>query len=174
MRPSPLVLAVAALLLTGCPLLDVEVDVPEVCVTYADLPVEAADRDGAVTIHRSFAVDDLSLVHRLTDLDAELAFVGAALIARTGIAGFAFVDAARISISSGGSELPPLVLYQCAGDCVPADGALDMTAASEHDALAYLRGDGLIIDLELTGRLPTVAWTMTVDVCFAGRAGYTY
>lgn len=172
---SKLLFAVALTQLGGCPLLDVEVEVPEVCVGYHDLPVDGVATDGVTTtLHERFAVDDLDALHQVTDLDADVGFVRAALLARAGITDFGFVDAARIAITSDDPALPPLVLYQCDGDCVPADGALDMLAAAQHDALDYLRGSSLVVDIELTGRIPREAWAMDVDICFTARARYQY
>lgn len=170
------VFALGISVLGGCPLLDVEVDVPEVCVTYRDLQVEGipVPTDETVTVHNSFAVDDLSAFHQITELDAQAAFVRADLFARAGITSFDFVDAAKISISAPDSSLPPLVLYQCDGDCVASDGSLDMTPDTQHDALDYLKGESLVIDIEMTGRLPHDRWAMDIDVCFQASAHYSY
>src|SRR5690606_4491113 len=42
----------------------------------------------------------------------------------------------------------------------------------QHDVLSYLRGDAITLDLALDGALPQVEWTMSVVVCFEGRARY--
>lgn len=174
MTKTACVFAAAALFLTACPLLDVEVEVPEVCVGYRDLPIEGVPSSPTTTVHKSFGVDDLSGFHQITDLDAEASFARAAIVAKSGITDFGFVEAATISIRSPDSELPPLVLYTCDGDCVPANGALDMTAAAQHDVLAYLRGDSLVVEVELRGALPEQAWSTDIDVCFSARARYQY
>jgi len=179
---SALVFGFGLSLLSACPLLDVDVDVPEVCVTFRELAVEGGPVEGGPvepgpqTIHQSFAVDDLSQFHAITDLDAQVAFVRGELMARSGITDFGFVQAARIAIRSGddGSTLPPLTLYQCDGDCAAAGGTLAMQPDVQHDALVYLEGDSLIVDVDLTGELPQQDWTMSVDVCFAASVHYRY
>jgi hypothetical protein len=178
-RPALLsVLAFATV--PGCTLVDVEVRVPEVCLSYDELEVEGVPLpegiDGTHTIQRSFAIDDLSSFHEITDHDADVAFVRGEILALSGISDFSFIDAARIVISSGdeGSTLPPLVLFECDGDCVAAGGALDMTPDARRDAVEYLRGNSLVIDIEMTGRPPADAWSMRVDVCFQASARYQY
>ena len=173
-KPTLLLAGLSAL--TACPLLDVEVEVPEVCLAYADLQVDGVPGDPAPSTHHSFSIDDLSGFHPITDLDADVAFLRAEVLARSGIADFGFVGAVRITIQSGddSSTLPPLVLYQCDGDCATGGGALDLPAAAEHDVLDYLRGESLIVDLELSGPAPRDDWSMSISVCFAARARYTY
>jgi hypothetical protein len=173
LNKSVLVFGFGLSLLTACPLVELEVAAPEVCLRYPDVHVDGFDgATGVTTIHQSFVVDDLSAIHDITDGDADVTFVRGELLALAGVDGFAHVDAARITISGGdgASSLPPLTLYQCAGDCVPEDGTLDMTPEVEQDALAYLRLDAITVDLEVTGELPRDPWAMDVAVCFATSA----
>ena len=67
-----------ALLPTGCPLLDVETDVQEACLTYKNIQVEAAPA-GDTNLTQTFAFDDLGPIHALLDLDdgATVHFVSA-------------------------------------------------------------------------------------------------
>lgn len=175
-----ILLASALALLPACPLVDVEVDLSEACVTYDETKIDAVPVEAGViaraTIHRSFTIDDLSAFHRITDQDAEASFVRGEILALSGVDDFSFVEAARIVISSGDpeSDLPPLLVYECDGDCVAEGGTLDMTAGAAHDVVDYLRGDSLVVDLELTGRPPTTAWSMRSELCFAANARYTY
>jgi hypothetical protein len=161
-------------LLSGCPLVEVEVAAEEVCLAYADVQVDGFVGDGLATVHERFVVDDLEELHRITDLDADVAFVRAQLLARSGIASFDFVASAKVTISvDGDATLPPLTLYQCDGDCAPEGGTLDMIPSVQHDALAYLRADAVVIDVELVGAPPRAAWSLDAAVCFETRATYT-
>jgi hypothetical protein len=167
------VLGVGLLALSGCPLLDVRADVPEVCLTYPNLAVTTTA--GLHSLHQSFAFDDLSAVHDLANRDANLKFVRAEVRATSGIDSFAFVDAVHVVVASGdpGTTLPPLTMYDCDGDCVPTGNTLDVPAAVGNNAIAYLRANSLVIDVDFQGVIPASTWTMDVDVCMAAQAGYT-
>lgn len=165
---APLLLAV----LPGCPLLDVEVDAPEVRLSYPGVAVPAAEQ--APRVQATFAFDDLSAIEELGELDAGVAFVrGEARIA-AGVDDFRFVDAVALSIASGdpASTLPPLTLYACDGDC-PVDGArLELPADAQQAVLPYVTSGSIAITVELAGELPARAWTMDVDVYLSARGAY--
>jgi hypothetical protein len=170
-NPTTLVLALAGLsLLPGCPLLEAEVDIPEVCITYDDIDVLAASE-----VHERIVVDDLAELHELTARAENLRFRRAEVIAVAGVDGFDFVDTARIAISpgAGDSAVAPLTLYQCDGDCVSSADGLTLSDDAQHDVLDYLRGDAVTLDLDITGNLPQTKWTMSVVVCFEGTARYS-
>ena len=164
--------SVMAVALGGCPLLEVEAEVPSVCVTYRDIAVEGLPGTSFAT---SFAIDDLSAFDRLTALEAELEFVSATVTATRGLSDLAFVVAASVSIASGdpASELPRRTIYACEGDCPTRDTMLTIPVADQQDALAYIRSGSLLIDVELQGELPTQAWSMDVEVCMRGAAAYS-
>ncbi|HET7503531.1 MAG TPA: hypothetical protein VFK02_21060 [Kofleriaceae bacterium] len=160
-------------MLPGCPLLEVQADVPEVCLTYPNIHVPAAP--GLTSLDRSFVFDDLSAVQDLADLEADLQFVRAEVRATSGIDGFGFVEAAHIVISSGdpASTLPALTMYDCDGDCAPDGNRLELPAGLANNAIDYLRTNSIVIDVDFQGQVPTVPWTMDVDVCMKAKAGYT-
>lgn len=170
---SGLALGLGLLPLAGCPLLDVQADIPEVCLTYPNLVVPATP--GVTSIAQSFTFNDLSAVHDLANRDASLHFVRAEIRATSGITDFSFVHAARVVVASGdpGTTLPPLTMYDCNGDCAPDGDRLEVPAAAGNDAIAYLRSNSIIIDLAFQGTIPTASWTMDVDVCMSAHAGYT-
>jgi hypothetical protein len=174
-RPSiaSCLLAVSVVPLAGCPVLNVEADVPEVCLTYPNLAVTATQGQGSLS--QRFTFSDLSAVHDLASHDASLHFVRAAVRVTSGLTSLAFVDALRVVVSSGdpGTTLPPLTMYDCSGDCVAAGDTLELPAAAGNDAIAYLRSSSLVIDLDFQGTIPAASWTMDVDVCMSARAGYT-
>jgi hypothetical protein len=166
---APLLLVV----LPGCPLLEVEVDAPEVRLTYPGVAVPAAD--AAPRIQSTFTFDDLSAIQELGELDAGVAFVrGEARIA-SGLDDFSFVDAVTLSIASGdpASTLAPLTLYACDGDC-PVDGAsLDLPADVEQAVLPYVTSGSIAITVDLAGALPAHPWTMDVDVYLTANGAYS-
>jgi hypothetical protein len=171
---SVLALGIGLVMLPGCPLLEIEADVPEVCLHYPNLQVETTK--GASSIKQTFVFDDLSAAHDITELDADLEFVRAEVRATSGIEGFAFVRAVKVVVSSGdpASTLPPLTMYDCDGDCVPQDNRLEIPAALGRNAIEYLKSDSIVIDLDFEGEVPAASWTMDVDVCMKARAGYTF
>jgi hypothetical protein len=173
-RPAKfLVVACAGLsLLPACPLLDVTADAEEVCLTYPNLKVPAAG--GETSLDQSFTFDDLSKIHDLTKLDANLEFTRAQIRATSGIADFSFIHSARLDVSSGdaASTLPTLTMYTCDGDCDPDGATLDIPADTVSNAVDYLRGDSVKIGVAFEGALPTVAWTVDIDVCMKASASY--
>jgi hypothetical protein len=171
---SAVMFGIGLLALPGCPLLDVEVDAQEVCLSYPNFQVPAAGT-GETALHQSFVFDDLSAVKDITKLDANLEFVRAEVRATSGIQSFDFIHAVHIVVASGdpASTLPPMTMYHCDGDCAPDGDRLEIPAAVGADAIAYLRSSSVKIDLDFEGQVPAVAWTMDIDVCMKARAGYT-
>lgn len=160
----------------GCPLLDVEVEVPEVCITRRDIEVSAVAADRALGIDETFAIDDLSAFDALTELDADAHFVSATVRATHGVDTLAFIDAASVAIASNdpASTLPTRMIYACDGDCPAKANTLVIPVHDQPDALEYLRSGSLSIALQASGSMPTEAWTMDVEICVAGRAGYAF
>ena len=159
-------------LLTGCPLADIQADVPEVCLTYPNLQVTTPE---ANSLTQSFVFDDLSAVHDLAKQSANLEFVRAEVHVTSGVENLSFVDAVHVVVTSQdpGATLPPLTIYDCNGDCVPDGDTLEIPAAVADNAIAYLRSNSIQIDLNFQGKIPAASWTMDVDVCMKGSAGYT-
>lgn len=157
-------------LLAGCPLLEIEAEVGEACLSYRDVEVPGVT-SGHVT--HGLVFDDLSEVHELLAHDPELRFVRAEIRAISGADGFT-VERAAIAIASGDPDatLPTLPVYGCDGDCPTHDGALSIPATTQESAVPYLAGDTLVVDLDLTGALPAQAWRMDVDVCVQGKVAY--
>jgi len=171
---SAFVLGIGLLALPGCPLLDLEVDAQEVCLTYPNFQVPAAPT-GQTSLNQSFVFDDLSAIKDITDLDASLEFVRAEIRATSGTQSFDFIHSVHIVVASGDpdSALLPMTMYNCDGDCVPDGDRLEIPAAVGADAIGYLRSNSIKIDLDFVGQVPTVAWTMDIDVCMKARASYT-
>jgi len=159
-------------MLPGCPLLEVEAEVPEICLTYPNLAVQTP---ALPSISQSFVFDDLSAVHDLVKQEASLEFVRAELRVTSGLDNLAFVDSVSIVVASGDpdTKLPPMTMYHCDGDCAPDGNAIKLSAAAEHNAIDYLKENSIKIDLDFRGEIPAASWTMDIDVCLKGKAGYT-
>jgi len=168
--PSAALLAGLAML-PGCPLVDVEADVPEVCLTYPNLQVQTPAQS---SVSESFVFDDLSAVHDVVKQDASLEFVRAE-IRVTGLDDLKFVDSVKVVVSSNdpGTQLQPLTMYDCDGDCAPDGKVLKLTAGDGRNAINYLQSNSLKIDLEFHGEIPAASWTMDIDVCLKGSASHS-
>jgi hypothetical protein len=175
MTPTMNKLLSAALLaglatLPGCPLADVSADVPDVCLTYPNLQIQTPAVKSAT---QSFVFDDLSKVHDLVKQDASLQFIRAELRVTSGLEDLDFVQAVHVVVSDPGTELPPLTIYNCDGDCVPDGNTLELPAGLAQNAIDYLRSNSVQVDLSFVGEIPAASWTMDVDVCMKGSASYT-
>lgn len=156
-------------MLPGCPLADVEADVPEVCLTYPNLQV---DTPAQSSVTQSFVFDDLAKVHDLIKQDASLEFVRAEVRVTSGLDNLEFIQAVKVIVSSGdaGATLPPLTMYDCDGDCAPDGKVLELGAGQAANAIDYLKEDSIKIDLDFRGQIPAASWTMDIDVCIKGSA----
>jgi hypothetical protein len=158
-------------MLPGCPLVDVEADVPEVCLSYPNLQVQTPAQSSA---SESFVFDDLSAVHDVIKEDASLQFVRAEIRVVGGLEDLSFVDSVNVVVSSNdpGTTLPKLTMYQCDGDC--AEGkTIKLTAGDGKNAIEYLKANSLKIDLDFKGEIPAASWTMDIDVCLKGSASHS-
>lgn len=164
-------------LAAGCPLLEVEADMPEVCMTHHDVEVAGVPADYAMGIDETFAFDDLSAFDQIKDLDADLRFVSATIRATYGVGNLAFIESASVEIASNDptSTLPTRAIYACdAGSCPAKDNALAIPVQDQDDALEYIRSGSISIGLQATGNMPTESWKMDVEICVAGRASYVF
>lgn len=162
-------LALCVPFLAGCPLLEIEASIEEVCVTYRDVEIVGVVGDH---IQHSFTTGELGELQGLAEQDAEMSFTRVTLRAHGGE--LTTVSSARVAVASGDPEstLPTLPIVECDGDCLPDGNTLAIPAATQHSAVAYVATGSLVIDLELRGQLPAEAWTADVDVCMNGRFRY--
>jgi hypothetical protein len=166
-------LPVASLLaLAGCPFLEVEAEVSEVCVTYANVQIDGATGE---LVQTSFTANDLGELSSLVEHDADLRF-NRAEIRAIGGASLGFVTTARVAIASGNpdSSLPMMPIVECDGDCLPEGATLAIPAQVRESAVAYLQTGSLVVDLELRGQLPATTWSADIDVCMTGKVGYAF
>jgi hypothetical protein len=167
-------IAVASLvLLPACPLIEVEVDVQEVCFTYQDLKIDA---QGETDVNKSFVFDDLHGVQQLTDVEADIEFLHVKLRAKSGITDFSFIDAAHVTIASGapGSTLPVIDVVDCGNGSCPTSGAeVTLTSDAKASALDYIRSGSILVDVDVSGHMPDHSFSVDVDVCVKGTVKVT-
>ncbi len=161
------------LVLTGCPLLDVKVEVSEVCVTETGIAVPGVI--GSTAVEQDFTFDNLGPIHDLLAIDGSLEFVRAEVHATSGVTSLDFVDAAHVTIASGDpdSTLPTLDAYACDGDC-NVDAGVALAPAVRGDILAYVAGSSLVGHAALAGTPPATDWTMAVTACMKGQLSKSF
>lgn len=157
----------------GCPLLNVEAEVQEVCLTYRGIEVDGAI--AGTSIEQSFVLDDLSALHDLSEIDAGLQFVRGEVRVTSGVESLAFVQSFKTSVASGDADstLPTLTLFDCEGDCQAEGSKLSVPATVQQDAMEYVKSDSLVIELAFRGEIPATTFTLEADVCLKGRIAYT-
>jgi hypothetical protein len=157
-----------AIALPACTLASVDAEVPSVCLTYSKSePASPADTNVLI---KNFTLDQLSAFHELLDDDVEVSFDHATVRSTTSNA-LTGIESATVNISTG--SLPPVSVYSCDGDCL-SGGAVEMSGDAAADAVAYLGGSALEVQIGASGTLPTAAWMVEVDICMSGHAHYDY
>lgn len=167
---SLLVLGTGLCLLPGCPLLDIQADVPEVCLSYPNL--EITNPIPQSSAKQTFTFDDLSKVHDVLQKNANVEFVRAEIVASAGIENLDFVQGVKVAVSATDGSLPAMTMYSCDGDCVPDGNALEIPASLAGNAIEYLRKDSITIDLDFRGEIPVGTFTLDVNVCLKGSASF--
>lgn len=162
-------------LAAGCPLLEVEAEMPEVCMTQKDIEVTGVPLGQNTAITETFAFDDLSAFDALDELEANVRFKSATVRATYGVGDLAFIDMAHVVISSNNpdSNLGPLTVYECDGNCPAKDNALAIPVTTQDNALEYVKSGSLAIALDAAGFMPSSDWKMDVEICVAGTASYS-
>jgi hypothetical protein len=159
------------LVLPACPLLDVEADVSDACVTYHGVQVDPMPQVTG-TVDKTFTVSDLGGLETLAGAGFELTFESATVRPSAGIADLSFVLAATVTVAGGSDASLPPIDFDCA-NCGSAGAELDVVAPNgAGDAKPYIDSGSLGVELSMTGVPPSVAWTMDVDVCMSGRDSY--
>lgn len=154
--------ALMMLLLPGC--LSIQADIEESCITRRDVQIEGAV---AGSFAQTFVIDDLSDVHRLMEHGTTtLEFVRADIVPKSGVTSLGFVESAHVMLES-------MPIFACDGDCPAETGALALLSSTSADAVPLLMGDQVGVTLEVTGALPTSAWSVDVDVCVRGSVEYS-
>ncbi len=164
-------LVVGLLLLPACPLLDVQADVQDACVTYQNVSIDPMPQVTG-TLEKSFTVSDLSALKDLADDGFQLGFARGDVRAVSGVSDFGFVQAADVLITSGSADSTLSAFDFGCTNCGSAASEVDFAPQGSADAQAYVETGSLIVTVELTGTPPAVSWTMDVDVCMTGTASY--
>ncbi|HEY4243851.1 MAG TPA: hypothetical protein VGM88_28755 [Kofleriaceae bacterium] len=157
--------------LTGCPLLELQTDSQEVCVTYHGAQVPAATAGHIAQVSQTFTLDVPDAVAQLASAHADLAFSRAVLHATSDV-DLSFAQSASITVAPADGSLPPASAASC-DDCAVTDNSLEIDATDPVDAAPYVAAAPLTVTVQLSGPPPTTAWTMDVDVCMTAAVDYT-
>jgi len=175
MRTFFVALVVAAAVGGGCTFVEVDADIQSLCSTRHDLDVRGAPPGLRIVGEVDLATDvelESSELEALRDLDADVRFAHVRLRPTSGVANLDFIQRARVTLASGDPDsiLPTVTVVDCAGDC-PRDG-IDLLFPSDADAnaLDYASSGTLVIGTTIGGELPTVDWTMDIEICTTGTA----
>jgi hypothetical protein len=160
-------LALALLLpLGGCPLLQIEAEMPEVCITRTGVTVPGSLGQVQTTV--SVSLEDVDGLDELKGGD-ELRFLSFSARPQSGGDELAGLRSAAVALRTGEASLPALPLFSCAGDCATAEGALTLAAATDENVAAHLNASGAAVEVELEGSLPPRDFKIDVSACLAGE-----
>lgn len=168
-----LFLLAGLVVLPACPLLEVQGEVQEVCLTYRGVTIPGIPV-GQTSVSQSFTLDQLQGAKELADADATLTFTHAEVRATAGVSDFSFVQKAELSIASGDpdSTLPTLSIFDCEG-CATTSTTLDVDNPSTTEVQDYIKTGSVVVTIDLQGNAPATDWTADVDVCMTGTISYT-
>lgn len=167
MKRCPAPFALALLLpLGGCPLVQVEAEVPEVCITRTGVAVPGSL--GQVATKVKVSLDGIEGLDELQGGD-ELHFVSFRARPQSGGQELAGLQSAQVTLLTDDAALPAVLIFSCAGDCAAADGALAVTAVTDENVAPQLNAAGAAAELELHGQLPARDFPVDVTACLAGE-----
>lgn len=167
MKRSPALFALAMLLpLGGCPLLQIEAELPEVCIARTGVTVPGGL--GQLQTQVRIELDEVDGLDELKGGD-ELRFISFTARPQSGGQELAGIQAAKVTLSTDDAALPAVEIFRCDGDCVTADGALSLEASSEANIAAYLAAPGAAVEVEMHGALPLLDFKVDLNACLSGE-----
>lgn len=167
MNRSPALLALALLLpLGGCPLLQVEAEVPEVCVSRTGVTVPGSL--GQVQTKVKVELADVGGLDEIRGSD-ELHFISFSAHPQGSSGELASIQSAKVTLIAGAaSGLPALQIFACSGDCLGADGSLTVKSSTDANIADYLGDPQVSVEVELQGSLPLRDFKVDVVACLSG------
>jgi hypothetical protein len=161
--------ALLVLCLSGCTILDAEIEIPQACMTFHDQEVPGM-ADGH-TFTKTFVADDLQVVDGFIKVDGVITDARARLTLRSGPSDFTFLDGVTVTVNDSTGTLPPVMLVACLeGACMSMSGVTEIVAQVPENLLDYARGGAPRFTVTLTGNLPAQTWSTDIEVCVAGHA----
>ena len=169
-RAALLFLALAALPSMGC--LGVEADIPDIEVTQKGIAFEGAPVagiEGSVSTTYSQKHSKLDLPD---GVDPEVKTLSVTITAASGVDDLSFIKHFRVTMApDDGGTTVELGTYDQAGNAGSKE--ITLTTLNPANILDAWKSDSAIFTLEVTGTLPTTAWTVDIAIDFAGSVKYT-
>ena len=167
MNRSSAVLAVALLLpLGGCPLLQVEATVPEVCISRTGVTVPGSLGQLETTV--KVTLDEVDALDELTGSD-ELHVISCSAHPQDRGGELASIQSAKVTLlPSKASGLPDLQIFACENDCLASDGSLTVKSSTDANIADYLSDPEIAVEVELRGSLPLRDFKIDVNACLSG------
>lgn len=155
--------------LTGCPLLDVQAQVDDLCVTQTDITIAGAPIAISGAMTQDFSFDNIDALSKLKSVDGDVQFARATIVPSGGATDLSFIDSAHLTIAADAQ--PAIDAFDCDGDCFDASDELNLNAMAKQNVLEYLKAKTLSGSVTLAGTLPTADWKVDVTVCLKGNVG---
>jgi len=169
-------LSLAVVFAGGC--ISVDADVPEIQMVQTDMrfdavPAEVIRAVGEVSTNQVFSYDHDPF--ELPDgMESKLRTVGVSLRANQGIEDFSFLRSMRVAISDDVNPTFELATFEHVDGSADNTGeVLVMKVNPDVDTMAVLKSETLGFDIDLSGSLPTVEWSMDVLVDMSGEFQFT-
>jgi hypothetical protein len=159
-------------LLASCTLVDLEVEVPEVCVSAAPIEFLGGDLEGEWSQESSseFTAQARDVLDTLTKIGTPDTLRLRSLDVRV-TGDVEVVGSLELLFHAPNSGLRSLVAFQC-DDCAIAAGQL-FTEVEAFELLPYIYAPALELGATVRGELPQQAWSIEIDACFASSASRT-
>jgi hypothetical protein len=169
-------LSLATVFAGGC--VSVDASVPEIQLVQSNMEFEAVPMEviravGEVSTSQVFSYD-----HDPFDLpegmESKVRTVGVSLRANQGIEDFSFLRSMRVAISDGVNPEFELATFEHVESSADNAGeVLVMKVNPDVDTMAVLKSESLGFAIDLTGSLPTVAWSLDVLIDMSGEVQFT-
>jgi hypothetical protein len=170
-------LAALALTLTGCAL-SAEGELPEVEVTERDIAIPAAPLDadgGEVTVAVAFRQPPVQVGLQGATF-SRVHILGMQIAATGGVSDLTFLRRLRVTVTSpeaDAARLAPVEVTRYQREAGEEVGAtLLVPTRPPADVTDLWKGSELVFLLEITGQLPTVAWSADVGLSFGATISY--
>lgn len=158
--------------LTGCPLLDVQAQVDQLCVTQSAITIPGAPVAYEGELTQDFSFDNIDVLNKLSSVSGDVTFASATMVPSGGASDLSFIHSAHLTIAADAQ--PAIDAFDCDGDCFDASDELNLNAMAKQNVLDYLKAKTLTGAVTMKGTLPTADWSVDITVCMTGNVGQSF
>lgn len=161
--------------LSGCPILDVEAEVPDACIkTQREIQGAALD----APVNETLRYDDLEALGFLEeqdlDADVQINLIALRAVKTADLSGLRKVVVAARS-GAEDSTLPVIEITRCENEsCRPENAEIILTSQTTASVLDYIRSGSIEVLLEIEGELPAADWELEAEVCMGAVVTYEW